>query len=128
MIKDSIKLQINHEPDCYGHLNNSLYSLYFEKARKFILKKAGLDEEKLKQKGIGVFVVASNYKYINQTRKYEEVKIDSELIKEGAKFIVKQKMYNKEEKATGKIEHCLVNLKTGKPKNLNHLEKILNLK
>ncbi len=114
--KDSIEVEIKKEhQDVYEHLNNSYYAFYFEKARKAILEKIGFDDKKFKERGIGFFVTSSFYQYKRQL-KNDYVKIDSEVRRNKAKIIVYSTMYSREEeKATAKIEHFFVNLKTGKP-------------
>jgi len=116
--EDSIEMAVNKEDtDIYEHLNNSYYPLYFEKARISILNKAGLNNRKLKERGLGLFVTSSAYRYERQTNGNQKIKIDSKIEINKARIVVKSVMYNQtkeKEKAKAEIEHFFVNLKTGK--------------
>ena len=102
--------------DVYEHLNNSCFSFYFERARKFILKRIGFDDEEFKARGIGLFVTKASYRYGEQVNVDEEIEINSEVRLYKARIIVNSVMCSETgEKAKAEIEHFFVNLKTGRP-------------
>jgi YbgC/YbaW family acyl-CoA thioester hydrolase len=102
--------------DIYGHLNNSYYPNYFEQARKFLQQDAGIPDEVLSQRGIGLLVKERKERYIFPVV-LGDVGIQSELRYLGkARFEMRHELSQERRLcATCRTEHCFVNLRTGKP-------------
>ena len=67
------------DADCYGHITNSRIPTYFDIARINVQNAANLGDSGLRERGVGLLVVAASYTYRGQLFPEQTVMIDSEL-------------------------------------------------
>ena len=101
-----------YETDAMGIVHHSNYIRWFEEARMFFLKQAGLDYDRMEERGIIIPVLSASCDYKMAVRFGAEVKIFLQIESfNGLRFQLSYQVYDMEEKilhATGKTSHCFL--------------------
>ncbi|MBS3117307.1 thioesterase family protein [Candidatus Woesearchaeota archaeon] len=103
------------DADCYGHITNSRIPTYFDIARINVQNAANLGDSGLRERGVGLLVVAASYTYRGQLFPEQTVMIDSELTHNKRCIWIDHTMrLENRVVATAQTKHLFVDLKTGK--------------
>ena len=86
-----------YELDSYNHVNNAVYLNYIEQARWEIIEKLNLSEY-FKKNNLLLVITEINIKYIREAKLFDELNIQTDLIKEKPYLIFLHKIYNKKTK------------------------------
>lgn len=101
-----------YETDQMGIVHHSNYIRFFEEARLFLMKQAGMDYRGLEEMGIIIPVTFAECKYLVPLRFEDEVDIVAQMTKyDGIKMEVSYEIYQKETGklcTTGKTGHCFL--------------------
>ena len=83
-----------YELDSYNHVNNAVYLNYIEQARWEILKELNLSEYYNKN-NLLLVIIEINIKYKREAKLFDELIIQTDLIKKNPYIIFLHKIYNK---------------------------------
>ena len=103
--------------DTYGHVNFAQQMLLVDEGRKALQAAIGFDDERLKGRGIGLFVNQASIQYHRQMHPGETV-IHSQFqpYEGGARIHMRHQVGIGETYATAYTEHVCVDIQTGRPK------------
>lgn len=113
-----------YETDAMQIVHHSNYIRWFEEARLASLKRAGMDYDRMEERGIIIPVLSAACEYKIAVTYGQTVKIYSQIESfNGLRFGVNYKVYDMEEKklhATGATTHCFLNRQM-KPVNIKKI-------
>ena len=102
-----------YETDQMGIVHHSNYIRYFEEARLYLLRQAGMDYRRLEEMGIIIPVTFVECKYLVPLRFEDDLEIVTKMTKyDGIKMEVSYEIYLKETGqpcTSGKTGHCFLN-------------------
>ncbi len=129
-----MSLKINFECDVkpsdideFGHLHNSSFPEYFDRARENLQNKLNLSNTKLISQNVGLLINEGIYKYKNQVKVNNKLNISAELkYAGGVKCFIEYEMKSKDVlMSTAKTTHYFFDLQKQKP--IKPLEEFLDL-
>jgi len=83
-----------YELDSYGHVNNSVYLNYFEHARWEMFREMDLTRV-IHSSNVIIVVTDVHIRYMREAKLYDEIEIQTSVVREEPYLIFKQKLLNR---------------------------------
>ena len=83
-----------YELDSYGHVNNSVYLNYFEHGRWEMLRDLDLNHV-IHSDNVLLVVADVHIRYMREAKLYDEIEIQTRVVREDPYLVFKQKLINK---------------------------------
>lgn len=111
-MESKVRLEVEENPDDYGHIGYEYYPVYFRKGAEDLTKKMNLDILSLNRRNMGMWVKTNNVDYKFPLFKGDKISIHSRFTDVGPIIITMQQIMEKDEKiiAISQTEFYFINL------------------
>jgi len=109
-----------YELDSYGHVNNAVYLNYFEHGRWDLLRELNLYEF-INISNLFMVVADIHISYMREAKLYDELEVQTSVVREDPYLIFKQKLLNRQSGQTlarGETRSIFIDKTTRKPTDI----------
>jgi len=109
-----------YELDSYGHVNNAVYLNYFEHGRWDLLRELNLYEF-IHISNLFMVVADIHIRYMREAKLYDELEVQTSVVREDPYLIFKQKLLNRQSGQTlarGETRSIFIDKTTRKPTDI----------